>query len=214
MSPEIPSTNRTMLERMLGSGWEVKEGDPSLLVRVVRGGLVHCVDGRKVDQFLVPQKIVRGPKIQGGAEGVALLLAKAQGVSEVDESWFRKACQVIKNSGFVPGVHDFDHLHCGHFNLASQGKFEGMPRFTITAGDMSRIVGEFGWSQVHLAGQHEEYVMRVNWDPNMTLIPNKEAFNLDAWYANVIGINQETLLDNAAKTVMGLSSVRTVEVFG
>ena len=202
------------LKQVLGDEWQVKEGEASLLVETVKKGVVHCVDGRLMKgRNRRCHKANRGPKIQGGALGIAYLVAKSKGSKVVDEVVFREACQLIVDSGFVPGVHDMsgEHVHCGHCKLAMKGYFADLD-LQIKPQRMVEVVKEFGGREILLEGGHEERVVRLNYREGTTLEPKGDAFGLDVWYVEKLDLSVEALLDNAIKTVAGLNGPRVIEI--
>jgi len=202
------------LQVLLGKEWEVRKGDEELLVPVVKKGVVHCVDGRLMKgRNRRCHKANRGPKIQGGALGVAYLVARSKNTKVVDEEVFKEACQMIVDSGFVPSVHDMsgEHVHCGHCKLAMKGYFEDLD-LQIEPKRMVEIVKEFEGREIFLDGEHEEKVVRLNYRENTTLEPKGDAFGLDVWFAEKLGLSVEVLLDNAVKTVVGLNGPRVIEI--
>lgn len=191
---------------------EVREGDRGLLVETIQDGWTACVDGREA--YDTSDQKTRGPKVQGGTLGVAMLIAYREG-TPINEDVFREACQLTVESGFLPGVHDMSHgeCHCGHCNLFMKGYFgEGAPTLELEPAKMAGIVKDFGGGEIELMGEHEERVVRVNFVKDTTLVPDTTAFGLDAWWIEELGLDVNFLLQNAASTVEGLNGPLVLEV--
>jgi hypothetical protein len=187
-------------------GWEIRGGNREGLVKVEAQGLVHCVDGRKGDK----EDKMRGPKLQGGVLGVMAL-----GVKRGDKQGLREAVRVVKEKGYVPGIHgDQDHggEGCGFGKLWSQGQLEDLPKLELTPEEMREVVEEMGGAYVELSGGHEEKLVRANLVKGMTLVPEGDSFGLDVWAAEELGIDSFELVKNAVETVEKLNGPKIIEI--
>lgn len=146
---------------------------------------------------------------------MALLRAKKEGKEELSKEDFVKACKIISDSGFTPGVHDLGHnpVHCGHCKLLMADYFSGeMPELVVTPDEMIEEIGKVGGVHIYLDGEHAETKVIVNFVPNTTYEPSRHSFILDAWYGEKVGVELGDLLVNAVKTVEGLNGPRVIEV--
>ena len=178
------------------------------LVKVERGGLGFCVDGRQAGISLL------GPKIQGGILGVAALgLGKGKD-DIIGEDDIRAACERVRNAGFTPSVHG-DKGHgkrgCGMGRLWADGQLENLPKLGVSLERVSEIVIEEGGRYVELEGGHEEQFVVINYVSDMTLEPDGTMFILDAWAAELFGIDQNRMLQNAAEVVRKLKGPALVK---
>lgn len=181
------------------------------LVPVEPGGLGPCGDGRKAKDG----RKLRGPKILGGELGKAALgLGKGE-VDTVEESDIRLVCRRTIAAGFTPSVHgDKEHGEegCGFGRLWKQGKLSGLPKLNVSLARVKEIVLEEGGEYVELIGSHEEQFVAVNYVENMTLEPDGSYFIVDAWAAELFGIDRERMLANAAEVVKKLPGPDRIEV--
>ncbi|MEQ8274642.1 MAG: cadmium-containing carbonic anhydrase [Deltaproteobacteria bacterium] len=169
---------------------------PHKLVKVLKGGLFKCVDGRFSDQAAM-----RGPKALGGVYAIASMRG-ARTVAEL-----QKIVQDMNKAGkYTPCVHGDTHggpLGCGYFKLWKTGQLPGLtpPKYD---GDFGRAaVLAAGGVYEGLVGSHEESFTVINLKPNTTLEPNYEnqRFVLDAWVAKEFRIDLAKYAVTAAETV-------------
>lgn len=192
---------------LMVGGYEVKEGKRGLLVAVTKTGALMCVDGRRGDQN---SKVMSGPKILGGLLGVMAFnrLTGREG--------FNQAISIIRKAGYVPGVHlDTDHgvLGCGFGRLLQVGQLTGLSPLGMSIEEIVNGLRQADGVVATLYGKHEENIIRINMVPEMTLVPDGSAFNLDLWVAKRLGINQDYLARSAIETVQKLNGPRRVEIF-
>jgi hypothetical protein len=194
-------------------GWPVLRGNMSGLRAVSSSGAAHCVDGRDCRSEQRP--LMFGPKLQGGVLGVAAVAAFQAGNPRVDRSWIQRASQAIRNANFIPSIHGDDEHHpepdpsvlygCGFARLWKQGKFENpkLPVLDMTLSEAEAVVRALGGQVITLVGHHHENCVRLNFVAEKTYLPDASAknFNLDVWFARNLGIDQTTLMLNAAETV-------------
>jgi len=210
---------------LIGKGWVVKAGDGSALVDVDSvNGAVHCVDGRLPksvdgpvpgnDQAAALQGLMRGPKVQGGALGIAALMLRN------GRQWgMQKAVQMIKQADYIASVHGDEHdgrRGCGFARFWEEAALETLGRWPA-AGSRLEIGREAAVSEVQkaggkfitLQGEHHETFVRLNFVADKTFVPDEKAYNLDVWFpvrlgqeADYInGIDPEALMSNAVDTV-------------
>jgi hypothetical protein len=216
-STEFVNQHTKYIQSKLGHTWEAFSGDRNGLVQVVPGSIARCIDGRPPKGLFKPQKLTRSPALQGATEGLALILAMQGGRSEVDRGVFSRACEMTLNVGILPGVHDYheNSVHCAHANLAGQGLLGSeVPALSLSPGEMTRMVEEYGGENVFLAGEHQEKKVQINFVPNTTIEANFSSFVLDLWYATSVGLDRDLVLGNVMATLNGLrSTINKVEVF-
>jgi len=188
-------------------GWRVERRDSGLLVPVSGLKIANCVDGRPDEDGLLTSN--PGPKIQGGAYGVAAVVLR-DGSAE----GLRTTVSRIQSIGFTAGVHSGHHgiLDCGFFRLWSEGKLPGLPELQVAPEEAARIVQEAGALLLPLVGDHVEKVVRINTIPGHTMNPDGTAFNLDLWLAELFDTDPTSILENAMNTVEGLNGPRIAEV--
>jgi hypothetical protein len=170
-----------------------------------------CVDGRidssKQDEF-------GGPKIQGGALGVAAMLARMENASSITAQHVEEACNRIKKAGYNSGVHDVSDrdLHCGRMVVSEQ---VGDLPWGITFDDSAKIITDHSGAHTHLDGQHGESIVNVNFVEGTTRIPDpdNQKFQLDAWFAQQIGLDLDLVLGDAVKTVELLDGPKIARIF-
>ena len=221
---EMPGMSEDLthfLEDLTHREWEVSvkkikesELEEAGLVRVEVDGNTMCVDGRLVKNE-GGSKNLHGPKIQGGAAGVAALQQGEFG--EVGEKEIRSACQSIKDSGYSPAVHDLHHdnePHCGFVNKWLQGLLRRMPRLLVKSSRIAEIVEkEFGGFHAELADDHVEEGVRANLVSGTTFEPDRTHFNVDLWYASEVGIETMRMAESAIDTVEALNGKRVLELY-
>ena len=219
---------------LVKQGWPVVPGDADDMKALVSvdpvNGAVHCVDGRSVisadgvDQAAL-QGLMLGPKVQGGALGVAALMLKN------GREWgMRKAVQFINLAGYKASAHgDTGHGQsgCGFGKLWEQGNLETLGRWPEAGSRLEigvvKATGEVqkaGGKYITLEGEHKEEFVRLNFVADKTFVPvpadkfvpDKRAYNLDVWFPVRLaqeadydnGIDPEALMSNAAETVRKL----------
>lgn len=173
------------------------------LVAVEPGGLGPCGDGRKAKDG----RPLTGPKILGGVLGVAALGSGKSAGETIGETEIRAACRKIKEAGFTPSIHgDTDHgvKGCGFGRLWSEGSLDGLPQLDMSLERVREIVLKEGGVYVELADGHKEQFTVVNHVANMTLEPDGGYFIVDAWAAELFGIDRERMLANAVEVVKKL----------
>lgn len=195
-------------------GWQVQvvsQADvKGELVRVKRGGLLKCVDGRASDQAGAS---MHGPKMLGGVYAIASMrnVTSAAGLAKI--------CDEVRSHNYVPSVHGDGGgtTHCGHeipqsmgcgyFKLWKKGNLQGLdtPDFTSDEGrDAVRAVrGRYEL----LEGKHFESQVVINLVENMTLVPNPndQRFIVDGWVVGKFKLDVPTYVTLAASTVEQLS---------
>lgn len=157
-----------------------------------------------------------GSKIQGGAAGVAVLIARQEGANRVTADHVERACKLIKQTGFSAGVHDMRDrdLHCGRVDRGMKGELSD-PAWQVTPGEIAKMVIDQGGKHVALSDTHQERSVWINFIENTTRVPNDrdQVFQLDAWYVNWIGLNLMGVLMDAVQTVEAISNVRQAVVW-
>jgi len=193
----------SLRKQLQGLGYEVKEGDPSLLVPVDPKGALMCVDGRLGDGS---EEVMSGPKLQGGILGVMAL----GGLSSSE------AIMRAKEAGFKPGIHSDDHhgeMGCGFGKLWLNRAFERINPPQESLAEITQAVVEAGGSSVVLEGAHAEKTVRINLQEGMTLVPDGTAFILDLWPAQALGLDSQVVAENALDTVKKLNGPNVIEIF-
>lgn len=202
-----------MLSEVLGArGWQVERGEREELISTEPGSPVQCVDGRK--DMNVPESYFYGPKIQGATAGVAAMIARMEGADQITDIHIEEACSRIENAGYKPGLHDVseEHLHCGRVAKSAQ---LGDPEWGIGLNEVANIVGRHGGPNTQLGGHHQETFVGINFVPDTTRVPNpdQQSFQLDAWFAQALGLNLELVLNDAALTVEALNGPKIARIW-
>jgi|GEM_PF-1262214 len=198
-------------EMLEPSGWKVEKGKREELVPTKPGAPTQCVDGR-IDPE-VPRDYFEGPKIQGGALGVAALIAREEKAERITSVHVEEAGRRIIKTGYTPGIHDISKdPHCGRIKTSEE---VGDPEWEIGFEEAAEIVGSYGGPHTHLAGSHGESYVGVNFVEDTTRVPNPEqqSFQVDAWFAEKIDLGQDLVLTDAVKTVEALNGPRVIRVW-
>ena len=95
--------------------------------------------------------------------------------------------------------------------LWADGQLENLPKLGVSLERVSEIVIEEGGRYVELEGGHEEQFVVINYVSDMTLEPDGTMFILDAWAAELFGIDQNRMLQNAAEVVRKLKGPALVK---
>ncbi|MFH2019377.1 MAG: cadmium-containing carbonic anhydrase [bacterium] len=199
---------KNLLEPM---GWKVEVGKREELESTTPGAPIQCVDGR------IDPKVKRinfeGPKIQGGALGIAALIAREEGAKKITKDHLEEGCRRTVKAGYTPGIHDISKdPHCGRMLKSEEvGDAPWEDDFETAAA----TVASYGGPNVHLDGSHAEQFVGVNFVDDTTRVPNPEqqSFQLDAWFAEKVGIDVRLVLTDAVKTVEALNGPKTVRIW-
>ena len=214
-----------MYNALLAQGWKVSAGDRSALkdVQATVGGTpvaaVHCVDGRKYADPTYPM-LMRGPKVQGGVLGIAAL---AGDIKSGSKEGIQNAVKKIQAAGYIASVHGDEHNEhlghpaadgCGFANKWYAGALTTLKltKLELSPDDAKAEVEKSGGKFIKLPGEHEEEIVRLNFVEGKTFEPDGTAFNLDVWFAAKMGIDPETLMRNAADTVLTLKGLLPIQV--
>lgn len=200
---------KNLLEPM---GWKVEVGKREELVTTTPGAPIQCVDGRK--DLDAPNLYFEGPKIQGGALGVAALIAREEAAEKVTTKHIEEACRRVVKAGYTPGIHDVsrEHLHCGRMLKSEE---VGDAPWEDDFDSAAEIVGSYGGPNTELDGSHAESYVGVNFVKNTTRVPNPDmqSFQLDAWFADEVGIDVRLVLTDAVKTVEALNGPKAARIW-
>lgn len=195
----IPASRR-LGEIFSFRGWQVfvEKASRANVIPVKPHSVLNCSDGRNPDL---------GPKLFGGLWGVMALATGG------DRSGYRQAVAWIANAGFEAGIHGDDtygEFACGFFNLWRSNRLTGVYPCQLDDEDRFAVVSRVHEMKAH--GQHEEKILVVNLVPNMTPIPARSQFSVDAWLAPFLGIDFNRLAKVSAQTVEQLTPVRTLKI--
>lgn len=182
------------IEYFQSRGWETTINIPAKVevVEVIPGDSICCGDDRyKKDS-------PRAPRLFGATDGVAAHLNEAATLQDR----YKKAVDLIENSGFTPGNHgDYHHGHlsgCGFRNAWIRGDFPWLDVLPLSFAWSVRFLHQI---EHHLVpGQHRAEVLIINFEPESTLIQNGQAYANDFWYLLKLGFKMEEILRLSAHT--------------
>lgn len=192
----------------------IKEGQQPGQVNVVEGGISGCGDGRP---DLDPDAALRpGPKLFGGLFGPAAQIAKLSRSEVIAPQHLMDAGRRIANLGFQPTIHTDEADHpCGFEGLMMRGAMRQLPRLELPQATIQDVLAQIGGVRTVLEGEHRENRLVINTVPMTTRTPDNQAFDVDIWAAQLIGLPTGEVIATSGQVVTTLTKggVRDVEIW-
>lgn len=183
----------------VSQGWEVINVDRKnvMLTEVKSGDPLRCADDRYKDESPL------SPAFFGGAEGIAALLP----ITMNHKDRFKIAEDLIKKSGFVPGIHGDEHngdiLGCGFRKAWIEGQIHWLPKLSELEAVILRFRHQF--HHINLKGHHTASGLFINLESDSTVIPHGKFLVNDFWYLFKLGFKLEDVLilaDHSGKLIL------------